>query len=442
MRVARISPMRLPIPAVENGGTQRSVAQMTAFQAAICAHDVTLYGPADSRIIQFTHQIAEELSLSSEINQEGNIISVTSTNGQKGFVRLRTTGHNATGYGNPDEEKRDRELVQLLIGDEKNHPFDIIHVHTKKNHIIPAAGLGHKTLTHNHNKGLYKGYKHLRYPLICISHSQAKALKEKYDANVFTVIHHGLDNFTYHLTNRHAGYLCWVGRFIAEKGAETAIKIAKAANKPLVIAGTINTSNQVGHFNNVVRPLIDITDKEFIDRVANWPPEAIAQEIQKIGASIGTTCPVIFTGSVNEAQKQTLYGNAMATLFPIQWPEPFGRVMIESMACGTPVIGTVQIGEIHCGAVEEVIEYDVTGIHIKGTNQDDIVLKSVDAIRHIPNMSRINVRKIFERDWSSERLAKEIDQTYREFLAQHKQQANLCYHGREVIDEHASVIRL
>ncbi len=191
MRVARIGHMRLPIPAVENGGTQRSMAQMTAFQATICAHDVTVYGPADSRIIEFTHQVAEKLGLSSEINQEGNVISVISANGQKGYVRLRTTGHNATRYGNPDEEKRNRELVQLLIGDEKAHPFDIIHVHPKKYHLIPAIGLGHKTLTHVHNKELYKEYKNLRHPLICISHSQAKALQEEYDANVLAVIHHG-----------------------------------------------------------------------------------------------------------------------------------------------------------------------------------------------------------------------------------------------------------
>ena len=194
MRVARIGTMRQTIPPVEYGGTQRSMAQMTVFQAAICAHDVTLYAPANSRIIQFTAQIAEKLGLPSEINQEGNAISITTANGQKGYVRLRTTGHNATGYGNYDEKKRNRELVQLLIADEKDRPFDIIHVHINKlipKYLIPA-GLGYKTLTHNHNKGLYKGYKNLRHPLICISHSQAKALQEEYDANVFAVIHHGL----------------------------------------------------------------------------------------------------------------------------------------------------------------------------------------------------------------------------------------------------------
>ena len=436
MRLARIGTMRQPIPPTEYGGTQRSMAQMTAFQAVICAHDVTLYGPADSQIIQFTGQIAEELGLPSEINEEGNIISVTSANGEKGFVRFRTTGHNATGYGNAEEEKRNRELVQLLIGDEKDRPYDIIHVNNKKvtpKYLLPA-GLGHKTLTHSHNKGLDEGYENQRYPLIFISHSQAKALLEKYDANVFAVIHHGLDRFTYHLTTPHAGYLGWVGRFIAEKGAETAIKIAKVANKPLVIAGTVDNTKAVAqdHFNNVIRPLIDITDTGFLDRVANWPPEAITQEIKQISAGIGTNCPVIFTGSVNEAQKQTLYGNAMATLFPIQWPEPFGLVMIESMACGTPVIGTVQIGDIHCGAVEEVIEHGVTGMHIQGTNQDEIVLKSAAALRHIPNTSRTNVRRVFERDWTSEREAKEIDRAYRTFLAQHKQLAGLSAH-RETI---------
>ena len=432
MRVARIGTMRQPIPPIEYGGIQRSMAQMTAFQAVICAHDVTLYGPADSRIIQFTGQIAKELGLRSEINQEGNIISVISANGQKGYVRLRTTGHNATGYGNSDEEKRNRELVQLLIGDEKDRPYDIVHVHHRKltpEYLLPA-GLRQKTLTHNHIKGLGKGYENPRYPIIFISHSQAKAVQEKYDANLFAVIYHGLDRFTYHLTTPHAGYLGWVGRFIAEKGAETAIKIAKGASKPLIIAGTVDNTKAVAedHFNNVIRPLIDITDTEFLDRVANWPPGAIAQEIKKISAGIGTNCPVIFTGSVNEAQKQTLYGNAMATLFPIQWPEPFGRVMIESMACGTPVVGTVQIGDIHCGAVEEVIEHGVTGMHIQGTNQDEIVLKSVDALRHIPNLSRTNVRRVFERDWTSERVASEIDRVYRKFLAQHKQQAGLSAH--------------
>ena len=411
MRVARIRTMRSPIPNIT--GPHQSMAQMTAFQAAICAHDVTLYAPADSRIIQFTGQIVEKLGLPSEINQEGNIISVISANGQKGFVRLRTTGHNA---GESDEEERTRKLVELLITDEKADPFDIIHFHdwrlTPK--YLISAGLGHKMLHHRHGQKLNKEYENQRYPLICISHSHAKAVQEKYDANVFAVIHHGLDRFIHHLKPRHAGYLGWVGRFIAEKGAETAIKIAKAANKPLVIGGTVR---KVDYFRNVVRSLIDITDTEFLDRVANWPPEAIAQEIKRIGAGIGTKSPVIFTGSVNEAQKQTLYGNAMATLFPIQRSEAFGRVMIESMACGTPVIGTVKIGDIHCGAVEEVIEHGVTGMHIQGTNQDEIVLKSVDALRHIPNLSRTNVRRVFERDWTSERQAKEIDRAYRKFLA-------------------------
>ena len=427
MRVARINTMHRPIPTI-NGKTT-SMAQMTIFQAAICAHDVTVYGPADSRIIQFTGQIARELGLPSEINKEGNIISVISANGQKGYVRLRTTGHNATGYV---EEKRERELVQLLISDEKDRPFDIIHVHRKKlalEYLIPS-GLRHKTLTHVHSETLFKGYEEQRYPLICISHSQAKAVQEKYNANVFAVIHHGLDKFTHHLTNQHAGYLSWLGRFSAAKGVETAIKIARAANKPLVIAGRINhgRASAVDYFENVVRPLIDITDTEFLGRVANWPPQVIAQEVKKISAGIGTTCPVIFTGPVNEAQKQTLYGNAMATLFPIQWGEAFGRVMIESMACGTPVIGTVQIGDIYCGAVEEVIEHGVTGMHIRGSNQDEIVRKSVDALRHIPNLSRTNVRRVFERDWTSERQAQELERAYSKFLAQHKQQADLSAH--------------
>ena len=247
MRVAQIGTMKYPIPNIT--GKEQSMAQMTAFQAAIRAHDVTLYASADSRIIEFTHQIARELGLSSEINQEGNIISVISANGQKGFVRLRTTGHNA---GNSDKEKRNHELVQLLIADEKAHPLDIIHFHDYKHtpKYLISAGLGHKMLHHRHSERLNKEYENQRYPLICISHSQAKALQEKYDANVFAVIHHGMDKFTHHLTTRHAGYLGWVGRIDARKGAETAIKIAKAANQPLVIAGRVNSSKQVDYFKH------------------------------------------------------------------------------------------------------------------------------------------------------------------------------------------------
>ena len=420
MRIARINTMLQPIPAVGYGGTQRSMAQMTAFQAAICAHDITLYGPADSTIIQFTQQIAQKLSLFSEINKKGNTIAITTSKGQKGFVRLRTTGHKAIGYGHTDEEKRNLELLQLMKDDDKVDPFDIIHVHLKR--IEPKylieAGLGHKMLTHIHGKRLFKDYKKHRYPLICISHSQAESLQKKYDANIFAIIHHGLDKFTHHLTTKQAGYLSWVGRFIAEKGADTAIKIAKAANKPLLLAGTFDNSKQLDYFQNVIKPFIDVIDTEFLDRIANSPPETIAQEIRYIGSCIGTKSPVIYTGPVNEAQKQTLYGNALATLFPIKWREPFGRIMIESMACGTPVIGTVQIGEIYCGSVEEVIEHGVTGVHIKSIDQDEVVLQSANAIRHIQEINRANVRKIFERDWTSERLAIEIDQAYNKFLEQ------------------------
>ena len=85
----------------------------------------------------------------------------------------------------------------------------------------------------------------------------------------------------------------------------------------------------------------------------------------------------------------------------------------------------MQIGDIYCGAVEEVIEHGVTGMHIRGANQDEIVRKSVDALRRIPNLSRTNVRRVFERDWTSERQAKVLERAYRKFLAQHKQQADL-----------------
>ena len=413
--------MRQPYPPLDYGGTQRSMVQMTIYQAAICAHEITLYGPAESTIINYSAEFAKKLGLDIAINQKGDTIKIKNADGRIGSITLRTTGHNATGYGNLDEKKLNEQLFELLVEDEKKSPYDIIHSHFKDHTVMTLipAGLGYKTLTHNHNVRLF-GYEQYKYPVICISYSQARNLKKRYGALVYEVIHHGLDPFTYYATTDHAGYLTWIGRFVRDKGADVAIKIARKVKKPLILAGTIYSSNNISkeYFDNEIKPFINISDPSFLDRIFGMTPDQIKQEIEQIAGRTGASAPVILAGPGNEIQKQTLFGNAMGTLFPVKWQEPFGRVMIESMACGTPVIGYVKVGSIQCGAVEEVIEDGVTGFHVKAENDEDAINKAVEAVLRLPEINRKRVREVFDSDWNSERMARQIDATYKRCLGE------------------------
>jgi glycosyltransferase involved in cell wall biosynthesis len=413
--------MQYACPPTRYGGTQRAMAQIIACQVIRCAHDVTLYASADSAIVDFTAGVSHRLGLSSSVNETGDEISVANADGRTGTVRLKTTGYEASeDRFHPELAKRNEELLALLLGDDRRHPYDIIHSHDQKftkNVFIPA-GLVHKTLTHNHKASLKSGSGPRRYPLICISHSQARALKKKGKADIFAVVHHGMDAFTLQETSETAGYLAWLGHFGRGKGAETAIEIAKRAGKPIVLAGVLRDADaDREYFESVVKPLFDRTDLTFLDRAARMSPDEIDREIASLAHEANSAPPVLFAGPAGEAQKQVLFGNAIATLFPIRRPESFGLVMIESMACGTPVIGTVEIGSLHCGAVEEVIEDGVTGFHVRGSNEEAVVERAADLVARLHELDRPTIRARFEQDWSSERLAQSLDEVYQRFLA-------------------------
>ena len=230
MRVARIGNLYQPVPAVEYGGTQRSMAQMTAMQAAICGHDVTLYAASDSNIIEFSQKISSDLGINSKINKLGTSIAIENMNGTTGYVHLKSCNTNSIGYTDPNEDKKHHQLFSQLKADNALNPYDIIHNHHRwfMQHAIIPSNLTYKTLTHQHTGKLENNYTELgSYPLICISKSQADILKASYNANVFDVVYHGLDAGAYKPTLKDAGYLAWIGRFLPEKGADTAITIAK-----------------------------------------------------------------------------------------------------------------------------------------------------------------------------------------------------------------------
>lgn len=155
-------------------------------------------------------------------------------------------------------------------------------------------------------------------------------------------------------------YLAFVGRICPEKRVDRAIAIAKRAGMKLRIAAKIDKSDET-YFAETIKPLLDDPLIEFV-------------------------------GEINDAQKPAFFGNALGVLFPIDWPEPFGLVMIESMSCGTPVIA------YNHGSVPEVIDHGVTGFVVSGEDE------AVVAVNRLTMLNRLMVRRRFEERFTVERM--------------------------------------
>jgi glycosyltransferase involved in cell wall biosynthesis len=413
MNVAHIANMRLEIPPLEYGGTQRCVAQIAFSQAASCGFHVSVYGPEESSIIEYARKSAQKRNLATEVNDTKNIIRIQNTNGLQGSIRLRTAGIKATGTRQYHSRSAECTIANLLIKDDKQQPYDLIHSHSKAQTamLLLPYGLGHKTLTHHHTRSL-KRYKRYRYPIICISRSQAKLMENKYDADVFDVIHHGIDALAYSMSSGNADYLVWLGSFRDAKGPMEAIQIAKLSNKPIILAGTPNK-----YYESTVAPHIDITtNRSFLNRMCHMSTHEIRCELQSIKEQCGTSTPSIFVGPATDSHKQSLFGHALGTLFPVKWDEPFGLVMIESMACGTPVIGYTQYGHISCGAVEEVIENGITGFHIDANDPDNAIHMAAYAVSQLPKLDRNHIRNAFDNHWTADLMTKKVKLAYTRYL--------------------------
>jgi glycosyltransferase involved in cell wall biosynthesis len=215
-------------------------------------------------------------------------------------------------------------------------------------------------------------------PFISISENQRLPLPE---ANWLATVYHGLPDQSLQPHFAPGKYLAFLGRLTADKGPDVAIRIARRANMPLRIAAKLPRADK-GYFSNTIAPLLNGNDIEFI-------------------------------GEVNDAEKQTFLANAAALVFPIDWPEPFGLVMIEAMACGTPVVA------FRRGSVPEIIDDGVTGF-IVDTESD-----AVNAIKRLPDLDRYKVRATFERRFSARRMAGEYLRHYQHLADAHPQPLNL-----------------
>jgi glycosyltransferase involved in cell wall biosynthesis len=252
--------------------------------------------------------------------------------------------------------------------------FDVIHFHIGHVHLPLARRCGVPCLTTLHGRldlpeihPLFREF--ADHPLVSISEAQREPLAE---LNWLGTVHHGLPGDLYTFRPRPGNYLAFLGRVSPEKRLDRAIAIAKRVGVPLKVAAKVDAADE-DYFCQVIRPLLDHPLVEFI-------------------------------GEIGELEKDAFLGNAQAFLFPIDWPEPFGLVMIESMACGTPVIAYPG------GSVEEVVEDGVNGFLVRSVEE------GAAAVRRISALSRARCRASFEERFSSVRMAQDYIDLYRTLI--------------------------
>lgn len=277
-----------------------------------------------------------------------------------------------------DPNIRDRMAPHMIMMEavrERVEEFDVIHFH---NDYLPFSLFSRQPtpfVTTIHGRldlpefvDIYGAFP--KVPLVSISDSQRAPVP---NLNWVRTVHHGLPTNILTPRNVKQDYLAVLGRVSPEKGVDRAIHIAGKAGLRVKIAAKVDTADQE-YFEAVIKPLLKQPHVEFI-------------------------------GEINEMQKPDFLSAAHALLFPIDWPEPFGLVMIEAMACGTPVITYER------GSVPEVIEDGLTGFICR--DEAD----AVRAVHRIGDLDRAKVRQRFEERFSARRMAMDYVSVYEEMAA-------------------------
>jgi glycosyltransferase involved in cell wall biosynthesis len=262
--------------------------------------------------------------------------------------------------------------------------FDIIHFHIDYLHFPLSRRQSYTCVTTLHGRldiaDLVPLYQEFRdAPVVSISDSQRTPLPW---LNWQATVYHGIPLDRYRFQSRPGAYLACLGRISPEKGIDRAIEIAKQVGAPLQIAAKVDKVD-AEYFERVIEPLLHHPLVEFI-------------------------------GEIGDERKQDFLGNAQALLFPIDWPEPFGLVMIEAMACGTPVIA------YSSGSVPEVMEHGRTGFVVQ--ELDD----AVEAVRRVPQLSRARCREVFEERFTAERMARDYVAVYERLIASQEKRRALA----------------
>jgi glycosyltransferase involved in cell wall biosynthesis len=309
--------------------------------------------------------------LSNELIDLGHKVTLFASGDSVTRAELVPVWPRALRLGRPRTDPMAAHAALLETMAQRASEFDIVHCHIDWTHLPLLSRHSTPFVTTFHGRLDLPGLstvvrKFPSAPFVSISDNQRVPLKE---ANWLGTVYHGMPAALLQPSFAEGSYLAFLGRLTAEKGPEAAIRIAKTAGVPLHIAAKLPRSER-GYFKEKVEPMID-----------------------------GTHIKII--GEVNDQTKQHFLSGAKALVFPIQWPEPFGLVMIEAMACGTPVIA------FRSGSVPEVIEDGVTGFIVESEEE------AIETIKHrLPKLDRRKVRAGFERRFTARRMAEDYVRHY------------------------------
>ncbi len=341
MKIAQVTPLYEAVPPKLYGGTERVVAHLTDALVDL-GHDVTLFASADA------HTRARLIPVRDQA------------------IRLDPA---------PFKSDLAAHMTMLAAVMDRIDEFDIVHFHTDIIHFPMFGKWADKTLTTLHGrldmKDLPEVYERWsNFGLVSISDHQRRPLGF---ANWKATVHHGMPADLYKFSPKSDGYLAFLGRISPEKRPDRAIEIALKLGKKLKIAAKIDAADKV-YFETLIKPMLDNPLIEFI-------------------------------GEIGDHQKSAFLGGAEALLFPIDWPEPFGLVMIEAMACGTPVVA------FRCGSTPEIIEDGATGFLV------DTMEQAIAAADRAHLLDREAIRAHFELRFSATAMARRYLDVYGDLLA-------------------------
>jgi glycosyltransferase involved in cell wall biosynthesis len=341
MRIAQIAPLHECVPPKLYGGTERVVSFLTE-ELVRQGHDVTLFASGDSKTSAKLVRCCEMA------------------------LRLNPAVRDTLPY----------HMIMLDEVRRRADQFDVLHFHIDIFHAPLIRDIADRTLTTLHGRldlpdlaPFYAAFREL--PLASISDNQQQYLR---GVNWLGTAYHGLPRALLPFQPKAGGYLAFLGRISPEKGPDRAIEIAARSSLPVKIAAKVDRADQA-YWENRIRPMVEAY------------PE------------------VEFIGEIDEYDKASFLGGATALLFPIDWPEPFGLVMIEAMACGTPVIAYRR------GSVPEIIKENISGFVV------DSIEEAVTATRRAQSLDRAKVRAEFERRFTVERMACDYVDIYRTLLS-------------------------
>ena len=311
--------------------------------------------------------------LTEELVRQGHDVTLFASGDSQTSARLIAPCARALRLNEQCIDRMAHQMLQLEMVIGRAEEFDIIHYHIDYLHyplsrrmLTPHVTTLHGRLDLNDLVMLYKEFDDI--PLVSISDSQRRPLSW---ANWVATVHHGLPLEQYELRERPEPYLAFLGRISEEKRVDRAIEIAMRLGIKLKIAAKI-----------------DKADKEYYERIKHLFDLPLVE----------------YLGEITELQKNDFLGNAAVLLFPIDWCEPFGLVMIEAMACGTPAVAW------RCGSVPEVLDDGVTGYSVESIEE------AMAATLRARELDRRRVRAQFEKRFSAARMAADYLAVYRQLV--------------------------